>query len=145
VVLTKIDLVETDWLFLVTEESEGGGEGNDSRGRAHDGVSAVTGHGLSSLIAASTRFSTAPWHARTQGDQAAIDRVFTMSGFGTVVTGTLSTARSVSATRWRSLPVAILCGFAGCSAHNEKVETVRPRQSRGGEPDRVEKSEISRR
>jgi len=90
IALTKTDLVDADGIALATE---------DVRDRVEDTVladapivpvSARTGDGLPELIAALDRLVLAaptPEEARTR---LFVDRVFTITGAGTVVTGTLT-------------------------------------------------------
>ena len=90
VAITKRDLVDEDWLELVTADVEETLEGTVLEGAGIYPVSAVTGEGLPELVAAidSTLDDTPP--KRDVGrPRLPIDRAFTISGFGTVVTGTL--------------------------------------------------------
>ena len=90
VAVTKRDLVDDEWLELVVAEVQDVLEGTTLEGVPVIPVSATTGEGLPEL--------TANVEALLQGTRArkdlgrprlALDRAFTMSGFGTVVTGTL--------------------------------------------------------
>jgi selenocysteine-specific elongation factor len=91
VVLTKADLVDSDILDLVRLETAEFVAGSFLEGAPVVPVSAVTGQGLDDLrhemlrIASEVRAKDAARHFRLP-----IDRVFTMKGFGTVVTGTLA-------------------------------------------------------
>ena len=90
VVLTKTDMVDDDWLELVRE---------DVKEYLRDGpfgdaplaeVSSVTGKGIPELLdAVSELCKQIPQRPSTGVLRLAVDRVFTMAGFGTVVTGTL--------------------------------------------------------
>ncbi|MCS7051837.1 MAG: GTP-binding protein, partial [Thermomicrobium sp.] len=90
VALTKRDLVDPDWLELVQVEV-----GDLLRGTALDGarivpVSAVSGEGLAELVAEIDRvLDHVPAQVGRGRPRLAIDRVFTLTGFGTIVTGTL--------------------------------------------------------
>lgn len=90
VALTKSDLVDADLLELALADVEDFVKGSFLEGAAIVPVSSTTGAGREALIEAlSAAASTvAPKRA---GDllRLPIDRVFTMKGFGTVVTGTL--------------------------------------------------------
>jgi selenocysteine-specific elongation factor len=90
VVITKKDLVDPDILELVRMEAEEFVAGSFLEGAAIVGVSAKTGEGLDELktaIAAAARKVKAKDASRHL--RLPVDRVFTMKGFGTVVTGTL--------------------------------------------------------
>ncbi|HBT48140.1 MAG TPA: selenocysteine-specific translation elongation factor [Peptococcaceae bacterium] len=89
-VVTKIDLVEEEWLALVEEEVREAVKGTALEGAPLVKVSAVTGRGieeLRELLARETsRIPPRPASGRVR---LPIDRVFSLSGFGTIVTGTL--------------------------------------------------------
>ena len=91
VAVTKIDAVDEDLRELVRLEIEDELADTPLAGCPIVGVSARTGEGLDALIGALDEVvADAP--ARTLRDGPAwlpVDRVFTMKGFGTVVTGTL--------------------------------------------------------
>ena len=91
VVLTKIDLVEDEeWLDLVEEEVREALAGTFLEGAPFFRVSAQTGKGLPELVQAIDEI-TAEMSARdVQAPlRLPVDRVFTVAGFGTVVTGTV--------------------------------------------------------
>jgi selenocysteine-specific elongation factor len=100
VALTKSDLVEEDWLALVTSDVEEVLRGTTLEGAQVVPVSGKTGEGLPELV---STIEALLQDAETRQDlgrpRLPIDRSFTMSGFGTVVTGTLMTVRSVSGRR----------------------------------------------
>jgi selenocysteine-specific elongation factor len=89
-VLTKSDTVDAEMLDGVRLEVEDFLRGTFLEGSPIVGVSALTGAGLDDLkqamIAATVKVETRNSRALTR---LPIDRVFTMKGFGTVVTGTL--------------------------------------------------------
>ena len=90
VALTKKDLVDEDWLELVSTEVEEVLEGTALEGSAIYPVSAITGDGLPELIAAIDEMLTQTPAKRDIGrPRLPIDRAFSITGFGTVVTGTL--------------------------------------------------------
>src|SRR5439155_1861163 len=90
VVITKRDLVEPDWLDLVEAEVEETVAGTSLQGAPLMPVSAVTGEGLDALLATlDTLLLQAPAKPNTGWPRLPIDRVFTVAGFGTVITGTL--------------------------------------------------------
>ena len=90
VAITKCDLVEEGWLDLVGEEARALLEPTSLAGAPMVRVSAVSGHGLDELQQALDRALDGVPAPRDVGrPRLGIDRVFTMSGFGTVVTGTL--------------------------------------------------------
>ena len=90
VALTKKDLVDEGWLELVSAEVEEVLEGTALEGSSIYPVSAMTGDGLPELIAAIDQMLTETPAKRDIGrPRLPIDRAFSITGFGTVVTGTL--------------------------------------------------------
>jgi selenocysteine-specific elongation factor len=91
VVLTKSDTVDADWLDLVQEEVNDRISGTTLAGSPIVPVSALSGNGLPELLAQiELVLAAAPAKEDQRAPRLPIDRVFTVAGFGTVVTGTLS-------------------------------------------------------
>jgi selenocysteine-specific elongation factor len=89
VVLTKVDLVEADWLELVEEEVREALKGTFLEGTPIVRFSAVTGEGKDALLATLAELAAqVPPKPATGIFRLPVDRVFTIKGFGTVVTGT---------------------------------------------------------
>ncbi len=90
VVITKTDLVEEEWLSLVVEDVEGLISTTSIADAPIIPVSAIKGHGLDALR---DQIKLLIQEAERKVDHGkprlSIDRVFTLTGFGTVVTGTL--------------------------------------------------------
>ena len=90
VVITKTDLVDEEMVELVKAEIEDTLEGTSFEGCPMVGVSAYTGDGMDELKATTDGILD---ETNTREDlgrpRLPIDRCFTISGFGTVVTGTL--------------------------------------------------------
>jgi selenocysteine-specific elongation factor len=90
VALTKADMVEEEWLELVEDDIRAALKGSFLQGAPIMPVSSLTGQGIPELKAlldrmadeVPTRTIVGPW-------KLPIDRVFTIGGFGSVVTGTL--------------------------------------------------------
>ena len=90
VAVTKRDLVDDDWLELVVADVEETLEGTVLEGADIYSVSAMTGEGLPELVAAiDAMLDDTPPKRDVGRPRLPIDRAFTISGFGTVVTGTL--------------------------------------------------------
>ena len=90
VVVTKTDLVDEELVELVKAEVEDVLRGTTFEGCPMVGVSAYTGEGLDDLRQAIDRILDDTEMRRDLGrPRLPIDRCFTISGFGTVVTGTL--------------------------------------------------------
>lgn len=90
VAIAKRDLVDDDWLELVSADVEDALEGTALQGAQIYAVSAMTGEGLPELIGAiDLMLRDTPPKRDVGRPRLPIDRAFTISGFGTVVTGTL--------------------------------------------------------
>jgi len=90
VVLTKCDLVDDEWLALVEEEVKEGLKGTILENAPVVPVSSTTGQGLDKLIAELDRLAQSIEERSHDGIfRMPIDRVFTVQGHGTVVTGTM--------------------------------------------------------
>ena len=91
VALTKADLVDADTLELARVEARELIAGSRIEGAAIVPVSSTTGEGLDALRAALAEIGGAvPDRAVGGVARLPVDRVFSMRGFGTVVTGTLT-------------------------------------------------------
>ncbi len=94
VVLTKADLVESDWLDLVEEEIREALVGTFLEGAPIVRFSAVTGEGTETLLGTLGELAAqVPPKPASGIFRLPVDRVFTIKGFGTVVTGTAITGR----------------------------------------------------
>ncbi|HEX5473332.1 MAG TPA: selenocysteine-specific translation elongation factor [Vicinamibacterales bacterium] len=90
VALTKADLVDADTLALADLEVRELLAGSSLEGAGIVPVSAKTGQGLDALRDAIAQLAAVPRTRSSDGPpRLPIDRVFSMRGFGTVVTGTL--------------------------------------------------------
>src|SRR3989449_5528418 len=108
VVLTKTDLVERDWLELVKDEVAALVRGTFLEGTPLLAVSSKTGEGLLELRAALRSLAeTVAARGLGQLPRLPVDRVFTVRGFGTVVTGTLTAGRLAVGDRGQGYPKGV--------------------------------------
>ncbi len=90
IALTKSDMVEPDWLELVTEDIRAAVQGTFLADAPIIPVSSATGEGLKDLALTIDRMTEEVEQRDTSAPfRLPVDRVFTMPGFGTIVTGTL--------------------------------------------------------
>jgi selenocysteine-specific elongation factor len=145
VVLTKIDMVEQEWLELVVEDVAEYVAGTFLEGAPIIPVSGVTGQGIEELKAALAelveRLQERPAHGPFR---LPVDRVFTMKGFGTVITGTaiggqISVGQEVSI-----YPKDFTAKVRGLQVHNDEVTTARRGQRTAVNLQGVEKSGVER-
>lgn len=127
VALTKIDLVEDEWQELVCDEIEQLLKKTHLADVPIVAVSAKTGEGLDSLVTAmSETLQDAPPRRDIGRPRLFIDRVFTISGFGTVVTGTLVDGSLRVGQEVEILPGRIKGRIRGLQTHKTKIEEAVP-------------------
>lgn len=127
VALTKSDLVEPDWLDMMKEEVHHFLRGTNLENAKIIPVSAKTGFGLDDLKHELTGLLKEIPDRRNIGhSRLPIDRVFTIAGFGTVVTGTLIDGSLRTGTEVEILPEAIKGRIRGLQTHKQKEETAFP-------------------
>lgn len=123
VALTKADLVEKDWLNLVQSEITDFCRGTFLEDAPVIAVSAVTKEGLTDLIQAiDSTISKLPEKTDDGIFRLPVDRVFTMKGFGTVVTGTLVSDHIKTGEEVQILPQNVVARIRGMQVHNHPVE-----------------------
>lgn len=123
VALTKSDLVEPDWLNLVREEVSTFTAGSFLEGAPVVPVSARTGAGIEALRAELGRLAVEVEQKRSDGPfRLPVDRVFTVAGFGTVVTGTLLSGQVSVGDEVEILPSGLVSRIRGVQAHGSKAE-----------------------
>jgi len=123
IALTKTDLVDQDWLVLVQSEINDFFKGTFLESAPVIPVSAVKREGLSELIQALD--TTIGKIAEKTDDgifRLPVDRVFTMKGFGTIVTGTLVSDHIKTGEEVQILPENISARIRGIQVHNQPVE-----------------------
>lgn len=90
IVITKKDMVDAEWLEMVQEEVRERAKGSFLEGKPILAVSAYTGEGIAELKQALyTLVHAAAEKSVRVPFRLPVDRVFSVDGFGTVVTGTL--------------------------------------------------------
>jgi selenocysteine-specific elongation factor len=123
VVLTKMDTVEADWIELVRDDVAGLVRGTFLEAAPIVAVSAKTGAGLDALRATlRTLAATVPERGTEQLARLPIDRVFTIKGFGTVVTGTLAAGALAVEDRVEVFPRGLVAKVRGVQTHGRAVE-----------------------
>jgi selenocysteine-specific elongation factor len=145
VVISKADLVDEAWLELVIAEVRETIENTSLALASVMPVSAFTRQGLSDLaVALDTLLDGADPRLDLERPRLPIDRVFTMSGFGTVVTGTLVDGVVSVGDELVVLPSGRLVRVRGLQRHNRNVEVAFPGNRVAVNVTGVEKSELAR-
>ncbi len=145
VALTKIDLVDQSWLELVIDDIRNFLQGTFLEAAPVVPVSAVTGQGLPELLQALEEVTDRIEDAADSGIfRLPVDRVFTMKGFGTVVTGTLLSGKVRVGEEVVSLPGEVTAKVRGLQVHNQTVEEAEAGQRTAVNLQGVEKAVILR-
>jgi selenocysteine-specific elongation factor len=123
IAVTKSDLVDEEWLQLVKDEIREFTKCGFLENAPVIPLSSVTGQGVPDLLAALDTIAREV-EERTSEEifRLPIDRIFTMKGFGTVVTGTLIAGSISTGDNVEILPERIEAKIRGIQAHNQKVE-----------------------
>ena len=126
-VITKKDLVDEEMVGLASLEAEELIKGTVLEGSPVVLTSASTGEGLSDLCSTIDRLLESTPPRRDIGrPRLSIDRVFTMRGFGTVVTGTLVDGELSVGQEVEILPTGQRSTLRGLETHKRKVSVVMP-------------------
>jgi selenocysteine-specific elongation factor len=127
VTLTKSDLVDEELLEVVKSETEEVLKGTVFQGAPMTPVSAYTGQGLEEV---KSKIDQMLSHTSPRQDvgrpRLAVDRSFTVAGFGTVVTGTLIDGALSAGQEVELVPSGRICRIRGLQSHRKKVERADP-------------------
>lgn len=145
VVLTKADLVDDAWLALIREEVAGLLAGTTLQQAPIVAVSSVTGEGLTELQAAlDGELANTVARLDVGRPRLPVDRSFAMSGFGTVVTGTLVGGALRQGVEVSVLPAGRRVRIRGLQQHNQPVDEARPGSRTAVNLSGVDHSEVQR-
>ena len=144
-VVTKVDLVEPDWLELVTAEVSETLATTSLAGAEILAVSSTTGAGLEELkVRLDLLLAGTPLRKDLGRPRLPVDRVFTIGGFGTVVTGTLVDGSLKVGEELELQPSGRRARVRGLQQHNRKVEAAQPGSRVAANLVGVEKDELDR-
>jgi selenocysteine-specific elongation factor len=123
VALTKIDMVDEEWLELVTEDVRSFLKGSFLEGAPIIPVSSLTGKGFPEFVKAlDTLCKGVPERSLSGLFRLPVDRVFTMKGFGTVITGSLVSGSVRVGDTIMIYPSGIQTKVRGIQVHNQPVD-----------------------
>ena len=118
IVLTKAGMVEPDWLELVQEEIKEGVKGTFLEGKPIFVVDSLSGRGIEDLKKMILEKKENHPPRMDKGIfKLPVDRVFTMKGFGTIVTGTILSGRIKEGDRLSLQPKNIEVRVKGLQSH----------------------------
>lgn len=124
VVITKADMVDPEWLEMMQEEIAQRVRGTFLEGKPIHTVSAYTGQGIPELKEALHQLVL---HAQEKNlgvpFRLPVDRVFSVDGFGTVVTGTLIEGAMHEGDVAELVPSGAVTRIRNLQVHGKDVET----------------------
>lgn len=145
IALTKIDLVDEEMLELAREDVSSFVRGGFLEEAPLIPVSAATGQGIPELLAALERLAArVPERPPSSLFRLPVDRVFTMKGFGTVITGTLVSGRVQVGDPVMIYPQGLSSRVRGLQVHNEPVPAAEAGQRTAVNFQGLEKEAIER-
>ncbi len=124
-VLNKCDIVDNEWLILMEQEIREKLQDTFMKDAPLIKVSALTGFGLEDL---KNKISELVRDEVKERDSASIsrlpvDRIFSVKGFGTVVTGTLLSGTLTQDEELEIYPLGQKCNIRGLEVHGEKHQS----------------------
>ncbi len=146
IVLNKCDLVDEEWLELVEEEVKEELAGTFLENAPVMKVSAATGQGISELIDMIEHLTSDEVVEKDIHTipRLPIDRAFSMSGFGTVITGTLLAGSITKEDTLEMYPIGKECKIRSIQVHGQPVERCYAGQRVAINLSNIKKSEIKR-
>ena len=145
-VINKCDLVDEEWLELVEEEIQEELEGTFLEGAPVVKVSAATGQGLDELTDTIQQLMSDEVVAKdTQTiPRLPIDRAFTLSGFVTIITGTLISGTITREDVLEMYPIGKECKIRNIQVHGQNQDKCYAGQRVAINLSNVKKKEIRR-
>jgi selenocysteine-specific elongation factor len=126
VIITKIDLTDKEWLSLVKDDLSSFLEGTFLQDAPVVEVSSETGEGIKQLLKILDELTqNVPERPVGIFFRLPVDRVFTMRGFGTVVTGTTISGSIEVGREVTIYPKGIESKIRGIQVHHREVPSVR--------------------
>lgn len=122
IVLTKSDMVDEEWLSMITEDIKAELLGSFLEQAPVISVSSKTHKGIDQLIKSIDAITEEVETKDTEGHfRLPVDRVFSVSGFGTVVTGTIISGRVKEGEIIEVYPSKIMTKVRNLQIHEEAV------------------------
>lgn len=146
IVLNKCDLVDEDWIELVEEEIREELKETLLEHAPIVRISAATGEGIPKLVDKIEQLTANEVKEKDIHTipRLPIDRAFSLSGFGTIVTGTLLAGTISKEEQLEMYPTGKLCKIRSIQVHGEDVERCYAGQRVAINLSNLKKSEIYR-
>lgn len=145
IVLTKKDMVEQDWLEMVEEDVRDFFSGSFLENAPIIKVSSITGEGIDEVVKVlDQKIENLTFHEEYGPFRLAVDRVFSMKGFGTVITGSSLSGRICVGDDIEFYPTLTKAKIRGIQVHGQDVDMVEAGHRTAINLQGIEKDEINR-
>ncbi|MDW7772497.1 MAG: selenocysteine-specific translation elongation factor [Desulfobulbaceae bacterium] len=145
IILTKIDMVEEEWLEMVEEDVRDFFRGSFLENAPILKVSSITGTGIDEVVQVLDRkISALTFHEEFGPFRLAVDRIFSMKGFGTVITGSSLSGRIGVGDDIEFYPAMNKAKIRGIQVHSRDVDVVEAGHRTAINLQGIEKHEINR-
>lgn len=145
VVLTKKDLVEKEWLEMITEDVSDFVSGTFLEDAPVLAVSSVTGDGLDELLRVLEEIVSEVVPKAPVGPyRLPVDRVFSVKGFGTVVTGTSISGQIRLGDEVSIYPKRMTTRIRGIQIHGKEAQEAHPGMRTALNLQGIDKEDVNR-
>ena len=145
IILTKKDMVEEEWLEMVKEEVRGFFADSFLEEAPILPVSSTTGEGIDAVKAVlDEKVRKINFQEEFGPFRLAVDRVFSMKGFGTVITGSSLSGRIAVGEDLMFYPGGLTAKIRGIQVHGKEQEVVEAGHRTAINLQGIEKEEINR-
>ncbi len=145
IIITKKDMVDDEWLEMVREEVRDFFRDSFLGEAPIIEVSSVTGEGLDTVKEVlDKKIAAMSFHEEFGPFRLAVDRVFSMKGFGTVITGTSLSGRVAVGDDLMFYPGGLTAKIRGLQVHGQNIEIVEAGHRTAINLQGIEKHEINR-
>ena len=145
IILTKKDTVEQEWLDMVSEEVRDFFGGSFLADAPIVPVDSLTGDGIGEIVRLLDAKVAAMHFQEEFGPfRMAVDRVFSMKGFGTVITGTSLSGRIGTGAELMFYPGGLTAKIRGIQAHGHDVDLIEAGHRTAINLQGIEKDHINR-
>ena len=145
IVLTKKDTVDQEWLDMVSEEVRDFFAGSFLENAPIIPVDSISGEGIEEMVRLlDAKVAAIDFHEEFGPFRLAVDRVFSMKGFGTVITGTSLSGRIETGADLIFYPGGLTAKIRGIQVHGQDVGLVEAGHRTAINLQGIEKEQINR-
>ena len=145
IVLTKKDTVEQEWLDMVSEEVRDFFKGSFLAEAPIIPVDSLTGEGIDDIVRLlDAKVAAMQFQEEFGPFRMAVDRVFSMKGFGTVITGTSLSGRIETGAELMFYPGGLTAKIRGIQVHGRDVDLIEAGHRTAINLQGIEKDQINR-